>query len=453
MKRLFSQFMIFFTTLLLVCACSGSDYQNVIPAKSTVLISFDLQKMTQQRGLAGNAKMWKQLLHIDDISKCGIDLTQKLYLFETPDGTLGLCGKVSSESELKDWCKRLQDEGICQKQSKRKDFNFTVMKDKWVVGFSDKALIIMGPVIAESQSDMQRTMVKLLSAKEDDGIKGTPMFDRLDSITSPIAVIAQTQALPEQFVAPFTLGAPKEADLSQILFTGEVNVEKDILCIKRQTFSFDKKIDAALQQSLKTYRPIQGKYVKSMCADDLTGIFMNVDGDAFLPLLQHNNRLQGLLMGINSIIDLDNIIRSVDGELSIVIPTYFEESLNMKMSAQLSNTHWLADVDYWKQSCHKGSSIVDKGKNTFCYTNGKNNFFFGVTADKQFFSGSDEKTAKASILPATHPLPLHVQQMILGKKMAIVINIPHDDKELNAIIKSTINPLFGEIKTIIFILQ
>lgn len=68
-------------------------------------------------------------------------------------------------------------------------------------------------------------MVRFLHADEDAGVKSSRLFAQLDSIDSPIAMVAQVQALPEKFVAPFTLGAPKDADASQIVIAAGMKVE------------------------------------------------------------------------------------------------------------------------------------------------------------------------------------------------------------------------------------
>ena len=52
-------------------------------------------------------------------------------------------------------------------------------------------------------------MVKYLKADEDEGITASPMFERLETITSLWLWWLRLRRLPEKFVAPFTLGAPK----------------------------------------------------------------------------------------------------------------------------------------------------------------------------------------------------------------------------------------------------
>ncbi len=99
-----------------------------------------------------------------------------------------------------------------------------------------------------------------------------------------------------------------------------------------------------------------------MPADALAGIFMNVKGEQFLPMMQSNRSLQTLLMGINQAIDMDNIIRSVDGDMAIVMPSLDDNNMQMTMAAKLSHAKWLGDVDYWKTSCPAGANIANWGK-------------------------------------------------------------------------------------------
>lgn len=443
----------------MLSACSGTDYLNAIPKKSTAIISVDMQQMAGDDHIADKTGMLQSLLHVDDVSKCGIDVSEKMYLFESADGNLGLCAKVSDDDDVEDWLSSLAKQHICTPVTERKGFHFTVLKDSWILGYSDKALLVMGPVVADAQAQLQQQMAKYLKADEDEGITVSPMFDRLESIGSPMAMVAQAQALPEKFVAPFTLGAPKDSDPSQVVIAAEMGVKDGILQIKGETFSFNKEIDAALQKAAKTYRPIKGQYVKSMPADALAGIFMNVKGEEFLPMMQSNRSLQTLLMGINQAVDMDNIIRSVDGDMAIVMPSLTDADMKMMMGAKLAHSKWLGDVDYWKQSCPAGAKIANWGKNAYFYTDGKTSFYFGVTDNLQFYSGSDELLAQYAVKPSNHPIPAKVQRLIIGQKLAMVVNLGNGAGSGNtgsdalSAVTGLLSPIFGNLNTVVYTLK
>ena len=441
--------------IVLMSACSDNDYLNAIPSKSTAVISIDMSRLNGQEHEQNQEHILKTMLHVDDVSKCGLDVKEKVYLFETIDGNLGLCAKVADEGDVSNWLSELSQQRICSTVTERKGFHFAVLKDSWLVGFSSKALLVMGPVVAEAQAEMQRQMVRYLNADEDAGIKSSKLFAQLDSIDSPMAMVAQAVALPEKFGAPFTLGAPKDADASQIVIAAGMDVEDGVLKIAGRTFSFNPSINQALVKSQQVFRPIQGDYVQSMPDDAMAGIFMNVAGSRFLPLVLSNPGLQTLLMGINASIDMDNILRSVDGDMSIVLPTLGADHMQMMMAARLSHAKWLSDVDYWKQSCPKGSTIGNWKSNAFCYSSGKTCFYFGVTDDKQFFSGNDEVSAESSIRPSSHPISKRVQNMIRGEKMVMVINLEKSGGGGSAMqaVTGLLSPLFGQLTAVVYTLK
>ena len=434
--------------IVLMAACSDNDYLNAIPSKSTALISVDMQTTDGDGKGVDKENILKSMLHVENVSDCGIDVTEKLYLFETVDGNLGLCAKVADEDNISNWLNQLSHKHICTELTERKGFHFAVLKDSWLVGFSSKALLVMGPVVADARADLQRQMVRFLNADEDAGVKSSRLFAQLDSIDSPIAMVAQVQALPEKFVAPFTLGAPKDADASQIVIVAGMKVEKGILKISGKTFSFNKSINQALHQRQET-----GSF--HIHEDTCQGIIGHTLHIVTLDRTINCLRLQTLLMGINAAIDMDNIIRSVDGDMAIVMPSLGTDNMQMTMAARLSHAKWLSDIDYWKQSCPKGSTIGNWKKNAYCYSSGKTCFYFGVSDDKQFFSGNDQLSAEYSILPSNHPIDQHIQQMIKGQKMVMVVNLGKAGSGDNALqaVTGLLAPLFGQLKAVVYILQ
>ncbi len=432
----------------LFSSCSEDNYINTIPQSSTALVSIDAQRISGEDGLK---EKFCDLLNIDDIKDCGIDFSSKLYIYETPDGNFGLSAKVSDESNVNDWLNSLSSKGYCTKPSKNKDYRFSVIKGSWVVGFSSEAFVVIGPLLPAQHLEAQRQISKYLGQDEAESIKASPIFEKLDSLDSPITIVAQSSALPEKFVAPLTLGTPKGADASQIMIAAEMKPSSDgCMEISGETFSFDKATDAQIKSNIKVFRPIQGKYLASMPSDAFAGMFMNVDGKKFIELLHANTPLQMLLTGINTAVDMDNIIKSVDGDISIVVPSVpGEDGLPLQMGAQLGNKDFLGDVEYWKQSCPKGARIKDYGPDTYCYLDGNMSYYFGVSKDMQYFSGTNEDIARRSISSAPHPIRKSVMEKIKGQRLCVVINVKTLSREWGEY-GSIIEPLLGKVNTILY---
>ena len=135
-----------------------------------------------------------------------------------------------------------------------------------------------------------------------------------------------------------------------------------------------------MDESSKVFRPLKGVYDK-MGEEHLFAVLMNVNGNQLLPLMQQNKSLQALLAGMNAAVDMDNIIRSVDGEMALMLKN---GNMDMTMRAQLGKRDFIKDIAYWKSSCPPGSRIVDQGKDKWLYESGDVQFLFEVTSDNEF---------------------------------------------------------------------
>lgn len=437
--------------LFILISCSDSEYVNAVPENSTAIVSVDILRLAESNGGVSYKEKLKELFKVNDIEDCGLDLSEKLYVFETIEGNIGFVAKVADKADLDTWLNKLSDKGYCKKTDKRKDCRFTVIKDSWVAGFSSDALMIIGPVLPAGQAEVRQQIIKYLGQDEDRSIKVSPLFERLNSSDNPVAIVAQAAALPDKFVAPFTIGAPKDADASQIMISAEVKSHRDFLEIIGEPFSFNEDIDKSLKEAFNVFRPITDRYLGSMPDDAFLGAFMNVDGKDFINLLHANKSFQTLLAGVNMAIDMDNIIKSIDGDMVLVMPDFNDNNTLVRLGAKLRDKDFLKDVNYWKQSCPAGSKIEDWGKDAYRYTNGSLSYYFGVSEDMQYYSGSTPDDANNSISKATKTLPEDIQSRIKGQKICFVLNVKsliNDDK--SGLFSDFMAPLFGNTGYILY---
>ena len=402
--------------LIMVCAlclasCRDNDYVRSIPASATAVMKID------GAVVAGSHKMLS-LLPFGDKTADVIDLSREVYAFETVDGNLGMCARVKDSDALLEALKTVTTSDV----RRQGDCRLTDINNSWAVGFNDKSLVVLGPVSAAALPDAQRSIVRMLKQDEDASIMARPMYSKLDSIDSRVAFVAQVQALPEKFAAPFMLGAPKGADASQVAVAAGVDIKDGIVRIDCQNFSFDKSIDRELKKSRAAFRPVKGVFSQSMSHNQLFSLFANVKGKGFLPLLQSDRSLQAVLMGLNTAVDFDNIMRSVDGDLAFMFSGMSQDNIAMTMLARVDNPVWTADVDYWKQSCQPGCSL--KGANgRWIYCGGEASFSFGLQDDVFYAISGQAPASIRQLLKPSQPIYGEVSRMIAGNRMAMVLNL------------------------------
>lgn len=402
--------------LIMVCAlclasCRDNDYVRSIPASATAVMKID------GAVVAGSHKMLS-LLPFGDKTADVIDLSREVYAFETVDGNLGMCARVKDSDALLEALKTVTTSEV----RRQGDYRLADINNSWAVGFNDKSLVVLGPVSAAALPDAQRSIVRMLKQDEDASIMARPMYSKLDSIDSRVAFVAQVQALPEKFAAPFMLGAPKGADASQVAVAAGVDIKDGIVRIDCQSFSFDKSIDRELKKSRAAFRPVKGVFSQSMSHNQLFSLFANVKGKEFLPLLQSDRSLQAVLMGLNTAVDFDNIMRSVDGDLAFMFSGMSQDNIAMTMLARVDNPVWTADVDYWKQSCQPGCSIT--GSNgSWVYRGGDTSFSFGLQDDVFYAISGQAPASIRQLLKPSQPIYGEVSRMIAGNRMAMVLNL------------------------------
>lgn len=444
--------MIFLLPVFLMCmSCSNDDYINAIPENSMAVMAVDLERLTLSKSDNRDFKKIAEFLKTDNLDDCGIDFSKSIYMFETVEGNIGLVAKVQDKKDLEKTFEKMSADGYCKKISERRDICFTVIKDTWVTGFSSDAVLVVGPVLPVAHAETYRQITKYLEQDEDEGIKASPIYEKLSNIDSPIAFVAQAAALPEKFVAPFTLGAPEGTEASQIMIAAGLDNSAGFIEIKGEPFAFNKDIEKALKKNLNVFRPITDRYLKSMPADALLGAFMNVNGKDFIKILHSNKAFQALLAGVNMAVDMDNIIRDVDGDMAFVFPISAEGDMTVRFAAKLEDKKFLDDVNYWKTSCPQGSRIEDVGKDAYCYINGQTRYFFGVSDDMQYYSGTSQTDARSSISVSQNALPGEIVARIKGRRISFVFNLKTlSGKDKSGLLPSVMTSLFGGTNYVIY---
>ena len=380
--------------VMLLSSCSEKEYTDVIPRGSTALMSMDLQQT--------GTDVLQSLIGLSDTQDCGIDLSAKLYLFESPDGNMGLVAKVSDADKLEGIVNDLSETGVCQKITQRKDVRFTLVKEAWVMGFDDHAVMLMGPIASAQQTQTQQQIGRYLKQDERQGVTESKMFQTLDSIHSAMALVTQVAALPEQFTAPFMLGAPKTADASQVLLEAELQVQDQMLVIQGQTFSFNQQIDKDLQETATLFRPMEGAFLNRLGTRSALSFLTNVDGERFLPVLQQNKGLQSLLTGAKFTIDINEVINSVEGDMLLSFSSFSDGNGRMAMHAQRGEKS-----DY-------------------------------------YYSNKEETEPEQSSQALT--------DLLGGQRLVMVLQLNAMGDEFAATVSGFLKPLFGDLSTIVYVM-
>lgn len=325
----------FYTLFILIAfltSCSKHNYVSVIPSNSTALVAMNAMDFV------GEKSPFSTILapFVDNEQKelKGIDLTQDIYLFEAGDGSFGFCAPLADSYDLDDFLKRLRNLGGVSEFTERDGATYCVVQKSWVLGFDNDVILMMGPVTGvEAEQQMIKRMARLMEQNEEDNITTKSIWTHINEIKAPIRFVAQATALPDQMLATVTLGAPKGTSPSDVLLEASMEYKDNTLFLNGATCSFNENVKQSLKKSLEMYRPLTFNWEKEMKDSTLIGVFMNVEGEKFMPYLQANKPLNTLLLGSEAY----DRIRNNNGNLSLLVSPSGQIATNGNFNAKVRN--------------------------------------------------------------------------------------------------------------------
>lgn len=310
--------------MFVLAGCTRSNYVDSVPANSKAVVSVNAMELIDDDSPVKTVLL--PFVNKDKKSLKGIDLTKDMYAFETIDGLFGLSIFVNDRDALLDFFQRLQTIGVLSELEEGDDEIFAVAFEKWIAGYNEKRLLVMGPVVnsVTERENMKDRMRSMMNQKADEGLRNSDMWKYLDSVNAPMKMVAEASALPNELVSAFMIGAPRGTDPSDVMLRAEVEYEDSILMMKGDMFSYNPNIDQALKQAAEVYRPMTVNWEKLFADTLLAGVFMNVDGEEFVELLNRDKTLGSMLIGTHRY----DRIKGNKGDMAFLFSGKMSESID-----------------------------------------------------------------------------------------------------------------------------
>lgn len=421
--------------LCLLTSCEG-NVEDMIPAQSRLVFSIDLDRMGDKSGM-DNDKLETEIAQFTNRPSGGglRQLMQhplilsalwedKAYGFTTED-YIGIAANVRSSSTLEDFMKAMYTQHQASALEERGGYNWTVYKNNWIIGFDSKRFLMMGPVPQGAQPMLRQNMLALFKQSKDDSFSASPAFDKLDSEKGDIRVYAPLSNLPDLMGTQFALNVPEDADKEDIDVYLTLDFEKGKIHIDGESSSENKDLASQMKTSAHSLPTVKGVFLNQAPANFLVWGSMGLNGDNTLKQLKQNKTISDFLLAMNAGVDADMIMKSTKGDASFSVP-YLKDNGDMAFCfhAQLANTSFLNDVDYWKQSVAKlgkGSRMTDAGKNCYNLRMPDFNGQFGVKPGNVFYATND--LSSLTLPTGTSPLLAPYANQVKGAVSFTLINV------------------------------
>lgn len=383
--------------------------RNVIPEDAKAVMVIDARQALSQLDFSVS-DIFKALRHQrqkeEDKDGWGIDILAPMYGFVSADNYV--CG-VFALTDAGDFEERLKDENI--RVESQRGFKWAG-KGEIQLCFDDRKALIIGPVLIGQADALRGRMVEWMTQ----GSHKVPVLAGLKKDDGVVSMRSTLAVMPEPISSQIT-GNIRDVNLNDIFLNASLKIkEKSFLLSTGYESEDDKFTNYALDYD-KLLRPIDGKKLPACIEEPMLRAVFNVDGEKVLPKLRENFIFRTLLVGLNLCVDLDMMIKAIDGDVLLELSGRTISSPDLVASAQIRNQDFLGNAKDWcTGSSTFGYSCQALGEKDFVLQNARDKFYFGVHDGFLYLSSDNVKTLHFSA-PQLEEKISQVREQAHGKRI------------------------------------
>lgn len=377
--------------------CSSEDYLRMLPSRPKALVSIDLVRLSKESGMNGEAL--KSLFPAEwNETRTGICWTKKIYAFISSRDYLGVLAAVQDEGELEKFLRELSQKGRCRPVEEWRGYRWTVLNERWMLGFDSRALLVMGPGFGGDMDVFRQEILKCFRQETEESGMVSSVYKALSLREAAFTFVSRMDVLPVPYNKTFLMGLPEHANLNDINLIAAVHFTEKGVEINGEVNSANPDINKYYEQLTRIGGKMSGVYAGHVPVDALAWGCVNVDGNTLLEQLRGIPELRTFLLGLNMGVDADRMIRSIKGDMAVTLfPSGSLKRMDYLMTAQLANQDFLKEADYWKQSAEQSGLVTlrDMGNHHYFISRQDLQAFFGVEGGSLYVASAERRIPRA----------------------------------------------------------
>ncbi|MCR4922373.1 MAG: DUF4836 family protein [Bacteroidaceae bacterium] len=389
MKRSHLKYLLWLLPLLAVAgwfACCGGrhNYVEYLPTDARLVARVDVQTLSDKGllSLLPSSQRW----HIDDLQEAGLRTDVPAYVFATAEGGFGLLASMKSARRFEAW---LREKGFdVESQRGLKWYG----GGKWLLAFDRRKLMVMDCVLTSDANTARRQLADLMKEKHSPSMHLT----QVEGEPGAVAVSASLDMLPSAWREPLAKLLSFENELHSTRFVADLSFGENDINLDARLCDVSAETKAHIDDLLGLLRPINGALLNVGPSRPAAWICANLDGESLLPFLRKDIKLRLLLLALNFCVDADEIIRSVNGDVSLHLSKASTEIKECCLAAQLKNEYFLQNAPQWGRGSLLSSvfRFSALGPRDFILRGDDTAFCFGAHDGLLYLAPSEELSAE-----------------------------------------------------------
>lgn len=327
-----------------------------VPKTATAIVRLDVMTFLHDADFSTKEgkQLIQQLMQSENIEQPGVDLNSPVYAFITENGDFGVSAAVDDADVLAENLSHLMRQGHATAIEKQRGFQWSAIDQKWLMCFDDDKALLMGPSVGAAQDALRTKMVGLMQQSTKECAASSHFYMHLKEKHEPIAAIAEADVLPND-IREMLMKQLKVSSLEDIQLALGLDTQKDVVRIDADLITEQADLKQRLTDLNAIFRPIKGQLVNRADESSLLWTACNVKGEQLLELLRKFPNLRTALIGLNTIVDFDLMLKAIDGDVttectSLSFVLGWKRQLPVRLLACLDNEDFLKQSDYWIKS-------------------------------------------------------------------------------------------------------
>lgn len=334
---------------LVVQMMSRNCYRNHLPRNIKAVAVVDVQQLATGSSVKFDRLVKDFGLELEKLSS--IDCKEPVYAFVTSDGRMGALLAVSDEDGLVKAVHSISSSASITALEERAGIHFFNVNDSWLLAIDSHSAMLYGPVLKAEMSMARQRVVDYFKQDEEESGMNSPLLADARKHNKPLSIACTLDAFPQVFNESFLLGLPPHSNLSDINLSAGFEVIPAGLRADVAINSIRDDVNAYFDNLTNIGSRLTGDYAVYVPRHALFWWCVGVKGEQALEKMRENNDLRTMLLALNMGVDVDAMIKSLQGDVSITaynIPSFqSQQPFDFVFTGRLAKSDFLAESDYW----------------------------------------------------------------------------------------------------------
>jgi len=349
----------------------NADCARALPADVTMVGRVNVSGLATQNGIELNKI---QELLSDENREMGIDFLNNSYLFSS-QGYLGAIIPLTDADAFADY---LSSKGATIEN--QRGMKWVVLENNILVCIDDEKTMAMGPATGGELDALRNTLAACMKQKSGKSGMQSSQYQALLLREEPVAMVTNLGIIPENYTKQLKALLPKGVNRQDITLSSGVVFQGNELSLKMNLSSDSPTAQSFLAELDEVLCTLQGTLVDQTPNHPAICVNAGVKGEKLLGLLRKNPETRTKLLAINMGMDLDMMIKSVEGDVSVTVPTYGQSKLHGIFQAHVKEHKFMENVGDWNEGVSQefGLYFLPARNDGYLCSWHDNAFYFGV---------------------------------------------------------------------------